>query len=49
MKPLKLDGYSMLFGSGQLKPVEVIGSSRGMEGWHTSIRIPRRRPLAMAG
>ncbi|RYD51246.1 MAG: hypothetical protein EOP83_23525 [Verrucomicrobiaceae bacterium] len=42
------DGYSMLFGTGQLKPVEIIGSRPGADGWHTSIRIPRRRPLAIA-
>lgn len=43
-----LDGYSMLFGSGQLKPVEIIGSRPGIEGWHTSIRITRRRTWAIA-
>lgn len=36
-------GYSMHFSEGPDKPVEVIGSRLGLEGWNTAIRIPVAR------
>ncbi|RYD68640.1 MAG: hypothetical protein EOP83_00450 [Verrucomicrobiaceae bacterium] len=36
------DGYAMHFPGGPDKPVEVIGSRLGIEGWNTSLRVRQR-------